>query len=197
MSIPLSAEPTNAPGASPTERPVSLTPACVRAIRAGRKSQLRSVAARQEGDELSPSCPLGQPGDRLWVRESWRAAAAVLNPGPDVAAPPSGSRLFYQADLEPGSHAGEPGLACHAPRTMPRWASRLELLIKLTWLERLQSIADEDLVCEGRTWCETTGQAATDDDRAGFARWWDEVHARPDSMWNANPWVWAVEFERL
>jgi hypothetical protein len=80
---------------------------------------------------------------------------------------------------------------------MPRWASRLALLVTLTRLERLQSIADEDLVREGRMWCETGGPAASDGDKAGFARWWDEVHARPDSKWDANPWVWAVEFERL
>jgi len=121
-----------------SERPVGLTPACLRAIAAGRKTQLRSVA---RGEPDSP-CPLGGPGDHL------RA--------------PDGTRL------------------------------RITALRR----ERLQAISDADLAREGGMWEETRPPGAAESERAGFARWWDAVHTRPDAQWPADPWVWVVTFER-
>lgn len=63
-------------------------------------------------------------------------------------------------------------------------------------LERLQDIGDEDLVREGGMWRETAPPGSVETDRSGFARWWDQVHARPEARWQANPLVWVINFER-
>jgi hypothetical protein len=128
--------------AEPVLRPVSLTPACVRAIMAGRKRQIRSIAHPPNG--VAPpvgACPLGRPGDLLRVREG------------------------------------------------------LSLRIASTRLERLQSIRDEDLAAEGGMWQESAPAGSVEDERDGFARWWNEVHVRLTAKWEADPWVWVIEFE--
>lgn len=117
---------------------MGLTPACLRAIAAGHKTQLRSVA---RGDADAP-CPLGAPGD-----------------------------LLRAADGTP-------------------------LRILALRRERLQAISEEDLAREGGMWRETSPPGVAESERAGFARWWDAVHARPESRWQADPWVWVVTFER-
>lgn len=65
-------------GRSMRERPILFSGAMVRAILAGRKTMTRRVgrhteamtANMMEGEE-GAWCPYGQPGDRLWVRETW------------------------------------------------------------------------------------------------------------------------------
>ena len=79
------------------ERPILMNGAMVRATLAGTKSQtLRVVkhgmaSGRSEAfqktqafqDELAPGCPYGQPGDRLWVRETWRTDATLDRRAPN------------------------------------------------------------------------------------------------------------------
>ncbi len=63
-------------------------------------------------------------------------------------------------------------------------------------MERLQEISDQDILREGGMWHETASPGSTETERHGFARWWDEVHTRPETKWGENPWVWVIEFER-
>lgn len=147
------------PGPDP-ERPLSLSAGCVRAILGGRKTLVRHVAA--------DPCPLGEPGDWLWVREPWAPGS------------PGGSAARYQAD---GAEAA-PGVEWQPARTMPRELSRLRL-------ERLRDIPDEDLPAEGRLWREGA-PAGGETEREGFARWWDSLHARPGTRWADDPWVWVL-----
>lgn len=70
------------------------------------------------------------------------------------------------------------------------------LAIAFVRMERLQSISDDDLEHEGGMWKETAPTGAHETARAGFARWWDDVHPRPEAKWERNPWVWVVDFER-
>jgi hypothetical protein len=65
---------------------------------------------------------------------------------------------------------------------MPRWASRLELLVREIRVHRLQDIPHADLAAEGAS------------SRAEFALRWDLANSVP---WVANPWIWAVTFERV
>lgn len=74
------------------ERPILFSAPMVRAILEGRKTQTRRIVkppfeihpngfmTRPRGNErLTPyPCPHGQPGDRLWVRETWRIADTDL-----------------------------------------------------------------------------------------------------------------------
>src|SRR5688500_7084020 len=85
---------------------VSVSAGCANAILGRRKTMLRQVAV----DPTAP-CPLGAPGDHLWVREPWAYAGL------------SGFR-YLATDSDPASVVWLPA------RDMPREASRLRLMIR-------------------------------------------------------------------
>lgn len=128
-------------------------------------------------------CPYGKVGDRLWVREtfgeSWHHAQ------PDY---------FYRAD-DNASIESHPDFDGWKPSIhMPRLASRITLEITGVRVERLNNIHRSDAIAEG---CEMPSQ------RKGMHRWpeaqfadlWESING-PGS-WDANPWVWVVEFKRI
>lgn len=139
-------------------------------------------------------CPYGQPGDRLWVRES-----LTLWPG----------SLEYKADGNPvpmttTSHEQWSWFESYKNATcpsihMPRWASRILLEITDVRVERLQDISEEDAASEGAP-CEIgrleaaiLGTQASY--RKGFIRLWESDHG--EGSWIENPWVWVIEFKRI
>lgn len=76
---------------------------------------------------------------------------------------------------------------------MPRTASRITLEITAVRVERLQDISERDAWAEG---CE-----GYDDDVTGgrsgyseYAELWQSINGA--GSWDANPWVWVVEFKR-
>ncbi|MFN4296750.1 MAG: hypothetical protein ACK4FB_07890 [Brevundimonas sp.] len=134
-------------------------------------------------------CPYGVPGDRLYVRETWKPHSTFAGMKPrDVPK----SRIFYQADdtYAPSNTPWKPGIH------MPRWASRLTLEITDVRAERLQAISEADAEAEG---VEHPGvkdvvpPGAWWSPRDGYARLWEYING-PGS-WDANPWVWAVSFK--
>jgi hypothetical protein len=199
--------------------PKTLTTACVRAILAGRKTQLRQAldpqppeGAMVAGVDLEgrltwteggrtvrgEPCPLGEPGDRLWVREPW-----ALPTGMGGALDPEQAKRYlrYLADEELGADGPErrPVLAgeFHPAREMPGWASRLILEITGIRLEQVQAISPEDLAAEGGMWREGAPVPGPEADREGFARWWSAANAARGTTWDRNPWVWVIEFRRV
>ncbi len=149
--------------------------------------------------------PYGLPGDRLWVRETF--CSFVKNGKNGVA---------YRADTEDGyfspcetleggypesclSHPGCEG--CTAERWKPTWrssifmprsSSRITLEITTVRVERLQAITAEDALAEGVSW-----NGEREHPRDNFIMLWDSINVkRPGYSWNANPWVWVVEFKR-
>jgi hypothetical protein len=94
---------------------------------------------------------------------------------------------------------------------MPRWASRLTLEVVSVRVERLQAITEEDARAEGverayRDVPAAMGNCVSWRDYSGRSPWlssawasyrslWESLHG-PGS-WNANPWVWVVEFRRV
>lgn len=84
-----------------------------------------------------------KPGDRLWVREAWQALPA-LDPLPPSEMP-TGSDIIWLAERE---YARWDSRYRNA-RFMPRWASRITLIITDVRVERLQDISEADAIAEG------------------------------------------------
>jgi hypothetical protein len=125
-------------------------------------------------------CPYGQPGDRLWVRETWG---------------PCDGGACYRADENAESLAVPDGGRWRPSIHMPRWASRIDLEVTGVRVERLQDISDADAIAEGSqepSLVPITGARLSE--RAVIAALWESIHG-PGS-WGANPFVWVVEFKR-
>jgi hypothetical protein len=194
-----------------SERPIIFQGEMVRAIRNGRKTQTRRAikpvptfngggachdAGALQQDYVEPhwvfpkTCPYGAPGDLLWVRETWAPlpGSVVLN----VA--------FYRADTK----AAPDDVRWRPSIHMPRWASRITLRITDVRVERLQDISEEDAEAEGLTkeiapnghvtWHVPDLLGAQTPCRA-FRLLWEDINGA--GAWDANPWVWVIEFERV
>ncbi|HDL6748682.1 TPA: hypothetical protein PXJ82_004433 [Yersinia enterocolitica] len=187
------------------EKPILFNAEMVNAILSGRKTQTRRIisektlhlfgVAASAGqchpielcDQRSQSyyldfCPLGKPGDQLWVREAFAAGLCTE------------STLAYRAthkteDLEEGW--GET-IKWTPSIHMPRWASRINLLITGVRVERLQDISDADASAEG---CKISSMQSGECLSDMFARLWKSIYG--DESWQANPWVWVINFERM
>ncbi|MFJ1276725.1 hypothetical protein ACF0C0_33210 [Pseudomonas aeruginosa] len=149
-------------------------------------------------------CPFGKPGDRLWVREDWTIdllAAYSTEKGYD-----SEYEVRYRADdaareihVAPGEP--DPYLALYDQQRgdwrpsihMPRWASRILLEITAVRVERLQDITPNQCIAEG-AWREKDKELGRGQEAiAAFADLWRST----GGDWDANPWVWVVEFKRV
>ncbi|OIR11009.1 hypothetical protein GALL_71800 [mine drainage metagenome] len=188
--------------ASIKERPILFNAQMVRAILDGRKTQTRRIVTNQpcdvkrvfmrnrmayveneHGVEVHlEACKFGQPGERLWVRETWRK----LN-----------EKLLYRADYSATHAANNGGVKWKPSIHMPRLASRILLEITGVRVERLQDIREEDAKAEG--------VATQDYPTKTYKNWADGMHrllykelwARINGpgSWDANPWVWVIEFK--
>ena len=147
------------------------------------------------GGLVGDACPFGAVGDRIWVRETWAEAGAGA---PDLK--------LYRANYPehvPTHYENVPPVdeirwtpSIH----MPRWASRITLEITCVRVERLNSISQKDAQAEGM---ELTGWRPTysDPDSGGevwtpydnFAQLWESIYG--EENWQANPWVWVIEFK--
>lgn len=173
------------------ERPILFSGAMVRALLAGAKTQTRRVVKPQPPADKQrvawyepgvmgwappevPSqhwhkvrCPYGQPGDRLWVRESGAMHALLAPEDPaqpwlfrhDVPATAGLGHYWVQRTRAPGASYStectrEQFLRHSSAKVvpsihMPRWASRITLEITSVRVERLQDISEADAVAEG------------------------------------------------
>ncbi|SOD42428.1 hypothetical protein [Nitrosovibrio sp. Nv4] len=201
------------------ERPILFSAPMVRALLEGRKTQTRRIVKGAALEWLAPGmftcecvaspenhlCPHGRPGDRLWVKETWQ----VFRPGSEtpilgrMKEQPGGIVCMSYAASEDERVAEYP----HAKRFngpwrpsifMPRWASRILLEITDIRVERLQDISEEDAIAEGvQITDEWTGCA---EDLNGshvqaYRHLWESINGA--GSWDANPWVWVVEFKRI
>lgn len=193
------------------ERPILFSAPMVRAILSGQKTQTRRVAKLTDGghvkevgghrrwhpscDNAHQACPYGQPGDRLWVRETFAEEYDYCK-HPEAPGTPTEHFHFgwhYRADGEPNQEDMEGFLSDWRPSIhMPRLASRIDLLIKGVRIERLQSIGPEDCLAEGISGYASTGRI---DLESCFLELWASINGL--ESWEANPWVWVVEFERV
>lgn len=180
------------------ERPILFSGPMVRAILEGRKTQTRRIWKPRknwqdecedgysmphfvdgDGEFHDQPCPYGQPGDRLWVRETWRVADG-------------GTKYYeYAADRSVLREAVDEAccLKWKPSIHMKRAASRITLEVVAVRVERLQEITPGDAVAEG------IGHSDVDAAVVSYSSLWDRINGR--GSWDANPWVWVVEFRKV
>ena len=177
----------------------------VRAILEGRKTQTRRVAKPVKHPDLgnlytpgallrehepqhviNRACPYGQPGDRIYVRETFSQH-------------PEWGQLAFRADGEEFEDADgwlwEPKWkpAIH----MPKELARIWLEITGVRVERLQDISEADALAEGARFelasIDSVRIGATASFLSGFRNIWEST----GGDWDANPWVWVIDFKVL
>ncbi|EPC5509187.1 hypothetical protein M8E51_004315 [Salmonella enterica] len=215
------------------ERPMIFNSEMVRAILNGHKTQTRRpVKPQPELTERSGfswngvvfgsgsddretnrnfahvKCPFGKPGDRIWVRETFR----VHSRASDVAT------LVYRASVRNSwteqTHR-VPVAVCNKPAIpekwtpsihMPRWASRITLEITDVRVERLHNISERDSLREGLFQLPASGRyclqpgmqyfgMASHSAKEVYSWLWASIYG--EESWAANPWVWVIEFKRV
>ena len=196
------------------DRPILFSAPMVRALLDGSKTQTRRVAKLTDaahvkeprghrrwhpGDPAaSLASPYGQPGDRLWVRETW--AGPLYDP--ELPFQPTDYKspkyCVYAADGGPRPEFidQDDNLCCRwTPAIhMFRWASRITLEITRVRIERLHAINEVDAIAEGAAWA-ACGSPQEGSHKAGYAKLWESINGR--DTWEFNPWVWVIEFNRV
>lgn len=214
---------------SKPEKPTIFNATMVRAILHGRKTQTRRLMSERErigypSSEIasvtnSSFTTVGnlsfnlrspyQPGDLLWVRETWGCPSADHPRIKDGRKPTQGDRIVYRANDADAWQwdRATGGSFCWRPAIhMPRWASRLTLEVLKVRPEWLRGISGEDAIAEGiqipRCDCEVCATSAfmcpadASDAILAFAELWDGIYGKGyDKCWDANPLVWVVEFK--
>lgn len=185
------------------DRPIIMSGESVRAIMAGLKTQTRRVIKPQPlqglgymmGCEKRYVIQCGedwpddardrvkipyQPGDTLWVKETW-------------AATKDRSVIIHRADSMFNDCLPEDlAWVWTSPISMPRWASRLSLLVTDVRAQRVQDISEEDAMAEGM---ESAWAYAAFSLRDRYEAAWNDINARRGFPFSSNPWVFAYTFE--
>lgn len=184
-------------------KPILFNTEMVRAIMDGRKTVTRRVVKPQPIYTIVPDKkhrkpmsffvdserwikPPCQSGEILYVRETWAAWSRTEGIAP---------KIHYKADGEclkdvkwrPSIH-------------MPRDAARLFLRVKSVKVERLQEISAQGLIEEGLFSIEEFRVGMIRDKFLEFEQLWNSTLKPADRAlysWNANPWVWVIEFDRI
>lgn len=197
------------------QRPILFSAAMVRAILAGKKTQTRRVCKKQPRQVLEmlfwdyakglsagtcggvpqcylDTCPYGQIGDQLWVRETYaevpKTAYANSNVFQKVSTSKEDKAFVYRAcfDLSASAITWKPSIF------MPRAASRILLEITAIRVERVQDISEHDAIAEGIEFSSIGGGMDAHQNYCGL---WSKING--NQSWIENPWVWVVEFKRV
>ena len=217
-------------------QPILLNTEMVQAEQAGKKTQTRRTKGLDainvvpemwrftgfndkgqacfESDEIRGAkitCPYGQKGDALWVRETWNDYVNDIPLG----------YILYKADMpvhwdaKDTEHGEDVDLKSEDFKWkpsihMPRSACRTILEIVNIRVEQVHDISESDAESEGvyREWDGThywhknyltkklfqghpTDRAST-----SFFTLWESINGKRGMGWEHNPWVWVVEFKR-
>jgi len=190
-------------------KPIIFSTPMVQAILDGRKTQTRRAIKPQPSSGVRKSVfvksgiedghgreikPKYQPGDILWVRETWSkdengeyVYRTNYGTTEDDSFPPS---MFK---WKPSIH-------------MPREAARIFLKVTNVRVERLQDITEEDAIAEGvkdpyeyqsPEYYEQPNLRGFEINKSAFAGCWDSIYSKRGYGWESNPWVWVVAFEKI
>lgn len=226
------------------ERPILFSGPMVRAILAGEKTMTRRIMTPQPErndrggwswgrghhhvgltgserphPEWLAGSPYGEPGDLLWVRESWhgpasfddKSPAAIADACVDAGYSTPWAPIWFAADgafNRSVNYAGPDsewkGKGRRRPSIhMPRWASRITLRVTSVAVQRLQDITPADVLAEG-IGHDVVLRMAKYGEPVGVIKgalldaWetgWDGINGHR-AAWASNPWVWVVGFKR-
>lgn len=133
-----------------------------------------------------------QPGDILYVRETWHKYTKRIGKGESCRL---AEFYGYKASVANSEDAEEPWKpSIH----MPKKAARIWLKVTDVRVERLQDITSEQIGREGVE-VEYPHVLNGEEKRYAFSTLWNSTIQKSDLDrygWNANPWVWVIEFER-
>jgi hypothetical protein len=146
------------------------------------------------GQEGELQCPYGNPGDRLWVRETFVDCGGYYR--------------YYATDDVSSLRKKKPSIF------MPRSASRITLAITEIRVQRLQEISEADARAEGvrevtkdgnvKKYCvydqsrDTSSIPWAEMPRTAVEAYrilWDKINRKRGFGWDTNPWVWAITFK--
>ena len=218
------------------ERPILFSSPMVNAILAGNKTQTRRIVKPQPRilagellcwkddalttEQMGERCPYGQPGDRLFIRETFFAYGRWITQfstkkGRDewhfIDMTQECDRAYQYASDNPDiplatGRGPLPGWYRRPAIFMPRIACRIILEIVSVRVERLQEISEADAMAEG-TPCYVCGSALdgrSESDCHCFHRrasasdyrnLWESINGA--GSWDANPFVWVMSFKRV
>lgn len=181
-------------------KPILFNTEMVRAILDGRKSCTRRVVKPQPTARYGAQCikPPYQLGDILYVRETWHKYIKRVGEGESCHL---AEFYGYKASIANSEDADEPWKpSIH----MPKEAARIWLKVTNVRVERLQEITVDGCHREGiniETSAVTDGETLNrkhDFSLEKFETLWDSTVKKSDIDrygWDANPWVWVIEFE--
>ncbi len=213
------------------EKPILMNTEMVQATLAGNKTQTRRIISPQptllgnditweittghsgpgwyghttdypDEGALHYKCPYGQPGDLLYVRETFGEDYTTSVQVRSQTVPTA--TTVYRAD---GHKMSDSGTGWKPSIHMPKRAARIWLKVTNVRVERVQDISEEDAAAEG---CNNAESEAAKEigwyekPRRAFSRLWDSINGTTRlsngntsiaNSWAANPWVWVVEFE--
>ena len=197
-----------------TAKPILFNTEMVKAILDGRKTVTRRVVKTKAvnlyrsvgglsgyfkdkplGDQANLIKPTYNKGDILYVREAWYYENHMhdLTAGePDLPNGEYSHRYVYRAS-SPDYPVDKWRPSIH----MPKSAARIFLKVTDVRVERLQDINEYGAEEEGVEGVETEWLPTYIDN---FIRLWNSTIKKQDLDkygWNANPWVWVYEFERV
>lgn len=181
------------------DKPILMSGPMVRAILEGRKTQTRrlcklnaagrvSLGGRNwhtDDPEAVHACPFGQPGDRLWVRETWGVDCCVGLKDRDCIDLAHAACVVYRATDETPDNGQSWARRWRPSIHMPRWASRITLEVVSVRVERVQDISEEDAIAEGldQETCAGIFERAARGVEMKYGRWLRKANKDIDDDW--------------
>lgn len=207
-------------------KPILFSTEMIKALMNGTKTQTRRVAkvpetayCKQGGlvwydpeqNQETKRCPRYQPGDILWVRETWAQSNrsmwpdSILYQSGDIwTLYKAGFALYYDRHEVCKLHnereypSGKQ-ITWRPSIFMPRAVARIFLRVTGVRAERVQDISEDDARAEGISENEILSLGCTPNDpyRCAYSGLWDSINFKRGYGWDTNPWCWVYDFEQI
>lgn len=178
-----------------SKKPILFNTEMVQAILKGRKTCTRRVlkqpfevhpngfiTKRKGNERLIPYEAPYEVGDILYVRETWLKGDDGYHYKANSTSSSEEARKEFGYKWKPSIH-------------MPKLAARILLKVTDVRVERLQDITHEQILKEGTNVIKSSYDR--DDYKFCWINLWESTCTKEECRWDANPFVWVIEFERL